>query len=355
MYNEIDGYAADWLENLVAGGHIATGPVIRRSIVDLRPADVAGFNQSHFFAGIGVWPYALRAAGWPDDRPVWTGSCPCQPFSGAGKGAGFADDRHLWPVWFRLIRECRPGVILGEQVASPAALAWWDAVSTDLENAGYACAAVDLCAPGVGAPHIRQRLFWMAYTTGGGCQPRRTGETGGWRDAPWIELERLRNAGGMAHAMQSGRPKRRTGAGDGPSSGSGRTGGMAVPNCDGRQTGQSTAAPARHGDTAFADGGVSRMANAMRSELAGRAQQPAWKEQPPFAGSGDAKRPSPVNGFWRDADWLRCTDGRWRPVEPGTFPLAHGVTGRVGKLRAYGNAVCAPLAVEFVKVVMQCI
>ena len=113
----------------------------------------------HFFAGIGVWSYALRLAGWPDNRPVWTGSCPCQPFSSAGKGAGFTDERHLWPEFFRLIRECRPATVFGEQVASKDGLAWLDLVQNSLESAGYACGALDTCAAGVGAPHIRQRLY----------------------------------------------------------------------------------------------------------------------------------------------------------------------------------------------------
>ena len=94
-YNENDGYAADWLENLIADGHIASGIVDRRSIADVEPRDVRDFDQCHFFAGIGVWSYALRRAGWPDDRPVWTGSCPCQPFSSAGQKKGFDDARHL--------------------------------------------------------------------------------------------------------------------------------------------------------------------------------------------------------------------------------------------------------------------
>ena len=105
FYNENDPYAARWLENLVDAGHIAPGTVSAKSIVDLGGGELAGVRQAHFFAGVGVWSAALRAAGWPDSRRVWTGSCPCQPFSGAGKGEGFADERHLWPAWFRLIAE----------------------------------------------------------------------------------------------------------------------------------------------------------------------------------------------------------------------------------------------------------
>ena len=106
----------------------------------------------------------MRLAGWPDDQPVWTGSCPCQPFSAAGDGKGFADERHLWPAFYHLIAECRPAIIFGEQVASKSGLEWLDLVSADMEGSGYAIGAADLCAAGVGAPHIRQRIWWGAYS-----------------------------------------------------------------------------------------------------------------------------------------------------------------------------------------------
>lgn len=161
-YNEIDPFAAQWLRELMKAGHIAPGYVDERSIEDVTASDLRGFTQCHFFAGIGVWSYALRLAGWPDNRPVWTGSAPCQPFSAAGKGAGFADERHLWPAWHHLIKQCKPAKVFGEQVASKDGLGWFDLVQTDMEAEGYAIGAADLCAAGFGAPHIRQRLFFVA-------------------------------------------------------------------------------------------------------------------------------------------------------------------------------------------------
>ena len=161
-YNEIDPYAAQWLRNLVVAGHIAPGDVDERSIIDVRPGDLAGYTQCHFFAGIGGWSVALRLAGWSDDRAVWTGSCPCQPFSSAGKRGGGADERHLWPHWRRLIGECRPATIFGEQVAQAIGWGWLDAVCADLEAHGYATGAAVLPACSVGAPHIRQRLWFVA-------------------------------------------------------------------------------------------------------------------------------------------------------------------------------------------------
>lgn len=114
-YNEIDEHAAEWLRNLIAAGEIAPGDVDTRSIEDVNPDDLKGYTQCHFFAGIGVWSYSLRRAGWPDERPVWTGSCPCQPFSAAGKGKGFADERHLWPAFHYLIEQCRPALVIGDE------------------------------------------------------------------------------------------------------------------------------------------------------------------------------------------------------------------------------------------------
>lgn len=165
-YNEIDPYAAQWLRNLIEAGHIASGDVDERDIRDVRPDELVGYTQCHFFAGIGVWSHALRSAGWPDDRPVWTGSCPCQPFSAAGGRKGTADERHLWPHWFWLIEQCRPDIVFGEQVASKDGLGWLDLVQADLEGAGYASGPVDTCAAGFGAPHIRQRLYFTGVRQG---------------------------------------------------------------------------------------------------------------------------------------------------------------------------------------------
>lgn len=165
-YNEIDPFAAQWLRNLILAGQIAPGDVDERSISDVRPSDLVGYNQCHFFAGIGGWSLALRLAGWPDARAVWTGSCPCQPFSTAGRGTGVTDERHLWPHWFHLIRVCQPPVIFGEQVADAIRYGWLDLVQDDLEGEGYAFAAVGVPAAGVGARHIRQRLWFVADTSG---------------------------------------------------------------------------------------------------------------------------------------------------------------------------------------------
>lgn len=162
LYNEIDSFCAQWLRNLIEAGQIAPGVVDERSIEELEPEYVSQFTQCHFFAGIGVWSYALRSAGWPDDERVWTGSCPCQPFSiqSDKNKNGFDDERHLFPAWHRLISECRPPVVLGEQVAN--ALPWLDLVSSELEASGYAFGAGILPAAGFGGAHRRERIYFAA-------------------------------------------------------------------------------------------------------------------------------------------------------------------------------------------------
>jgi DNA (cytosine-5)-methyltransferase 1 len=290
-YNEFDPYAAQWLRNLIKAGHIAPGIVDERSIEDVCPDDLKGFTQCHFFAGIGVWSLALRRAGWPDDRPVWTGSAPCQPFSAAGAGAGFADPRHLWPSFAWLISQCRPKLVFGEQVASKAVEPWVDLVHADLEALGYAFGAVPFPSAGVGALHIRDRLFWVA-------------------DADYPGLE--------------GRWESR------------------------RERG--TERPARESLLAIwlanpeSTGWREQCANASGS---GERSSPEELEQR-SRGSIVLRSPGPANGFWGAADWIGCRDGKWRPVEPGTSPLADGTPSRVGRLRAYGNAINAEAAHEFI-------
>lgn len=330
-YNEIEPFAAQWLRNLIAAGHLPGGEVDERSICDVQPADLAGFDQCHFFAGLGGWAHVLRMAGWPDGRVAWTGSCPCQPFSSAGKGGGFADERHLWPEFFRLIRECRPGVVFGEQVASPAGLAWLDAVQADLEAKDYAVGAFDLCAAGVGAPHIRQRLYWAADAGGNECKAWRDDRASGWQAQ---EPAGLLPAGHMADANEENWER---GVGRGRREGASEETLRRVPVADG-------------------PGALGLLGNA---RVDGARQHP--RELPGHEGEHEVgpalghhapehpSAPGPTNGFWRDVTWLPCRDGKLRPTQPGLFPLAHGTPGRVGRLRAYGNAIVAPLATEFVK------
>ena len=162
FYNEHDPKAAAWLRELIADRLIPDGIVDERSITEIKSHELTHYTQCHFFAGIAGWSLALALAGWPATRPVWTGSCPCQPFSNAGKGLAQADERHLWPAFFNLIRECRPECVFGEQVESAIGKGWLDGIQTDLEGEGYALGSVVLGAHSLGAPHIRQRLFWVA-------------------------------------------------------------------------------------------------------------------------------------------------------------------------------------------------
>jgi DNA (cytosine-5)-methyltransferase 1 len=190
-YNESDQKPAAWLRELIADGLIAKGVVDERPIERVRPGDLRRFTQCHFFAGIGGWSPALRLAGWPDERPVWTGSCPCQPFSSAGKRRGFDDERHLWPTFFRLIAECRPNTIFSEQVVAAIDHGWLDQVVDDLEGVGYAVGPVVFPAEAVGAPHRRERLYFVADSDRPQCGPELPTAGGGLVDGFWSSARRV--------------------------------------------------------------------------------------------------------------------------------------------------------------------
>lgn len=290
-YSEIDPHAAQHLRNLIDAGRIAPGVVDTRSIEDVTPNDLIGFNQCHFFAGIGGWSLALRRAGWPDSRPAWTASCPCQPFSAAGKGLGFADERHLWPSAHWLVGQRRPVVVFGEQSGSADANDWIDLVQADVEALGYAFGATAFPSASVGAPHQRDRAYWVA-------------------DADRQQWERCGE-------FQ-------------PTGGKPSDSGVIIVLADTDGNGR--------------EGRLSGRTDAEREAINGQAGRGG-----PAGGAG------PVNGFWRDADWLYCRDGKWRPVRPGSFPLADGVPARVGRLRAYGNAVNVEAGAAFIRSYMAAV
>ena len=345
-YNEFDPFAAAWLRELIKAGHIAPGDVDTRSIEDVTPDDLRSYTQCHFFAGIGVWSYALRQAGWPDDRPVWTGSCPCQPFSSAGKGGGFDDERHLWPHFHWLISQRRPPVVIGEQVASKDGLAWLDLVQADLEGASYAVGAVDTCAAGVGAPHIRQRLYWVGTRVADAqIDGRRQG---------------VEDGGGLRSGDSAEGTAGRSAIDSDVSGGVADTNGRDASAEREQRSGEQRQQPQDSGVVGLADTGSQRRQQDARSASGDEAAhgRQGWiggQQNGDHVPASDVQDclPGPTNGLWRDADWLFCRDGKWRPVEPGTFPLVDGAPARVGRLRGYGNALNAVQAQVFVEEVMQ--
>lgn len=373
FYNEHDPKAAAWLRELITMGVIAPGIVDERSIADIQPHELNGYTQIHFFAGVGGWSLALRLAGVPDDEPVWTGSCPCQPFSAAGEGRGTDDERHLWPEFYRLICARNPRVVYGEQVASAAVIGsaasrskrkrleaagpvWFDGISADLEAARYACAAVAIPAAGIGAPHIRLRLFWVAYSQRGELQAGRGGhhiETGaGLENRTHADGRSVERAGRLADRLEAGPAAAGSGAGrvgDTCSTGSGRhTGAVSgaegagererleprrladesvtagdsgrLGDTDGRRCGIER--QPQHGDIGRECGEVVDRSGAGRSgtrevERMGDATSGGRGEQRHEAERAGGAGPS----AWGDYDIIPCRDGKFRRIERGTFPL----------------------------------
>lgn len=309
-YNEIDAYAAQWLRNLIQAGHIAPGEVDERSIVDVQPDDLKGFTQCHFFAGIGGWSYAARLAGWPDDRELWTGSCPCQPFSVAGEGKGQADERHLWPVFSALISARRPDVVMGEQVAAAVGKHWLDGVYSDLEGIGYACGAAVVPACAIDAPHRRDRLWFVADA---GSQRSQTGISG---SHPGQE--------GIARKFDDGNGE----------------GALANAAGVGSRTGLCEADKIENRDGSAGRCGAVSLADAYQPR-----QGEGWEQRGgQLGGIGSNSRGS----SWIGSEWLSGADGKARRFEPGIRLLAHGIPARVGKLRAYGNAIVPQVAAEVI-------
>lgn len=408
-YNEWDSFAAEWLKQLIKDGLIPDGEVDSRSIADVEPSDLKGFTQCHFFAGIGGWSRALQLAGWSPDRPVWTGSPPCQSFSTAGKGKGKDDERHLWPVFFNLIRECQPPTVFGEQVAAAIRYGWLDDLQIDFEEEGYASAAVVLPAGGVGAYHKRDRLFFTAKRMANSTAQRQHSE------AHLSELERegrgehesveprvtaLANSdnigherntetrreaqrgtehpGGvsMANTDQLGQPRprqvqqpgdtaqNREGEVNRAFNASGISSAVAYPGGTGLQGGEWIGKTGEEG-ASFGYGsersssssvGNSEHDGSHGAEIGRSSAAPsdnhAQGEDVSCESTG-ASRPE-ITGdlcLWDNPQIIYCRDGKYRPIptQPALFPLANGIPNRVGILRGAGNAIVPQAAAEIIK------
>ena len=436
-YNEFDPNAAAWLRELIAAGLIPAGDVDERSICDVSADDVRGYVSCHWFAGIGGWAYAARLAGWPDDKPIWSASAPCQPFSCAGVGKGTDDERHLWPELMRLIEACRPPVVFGEQVASADVIGsqleaafvaavqrgdyaaanraanrlvkspslgfkpvWVDGIQNDLERIGYTCGTPVLAASSVGAPHKRQRLYWLAESSS-----TRTGRNA---RATLSEEASLQGPGDSNGVISSNEPiscgandtvantKRDAGRSDEPGRrpegreadgrycedacpmANSQSGGLGIDGSAPRQSG--------HADQC---GEAHALGNSIKPGLEGHSEsddkQRNWESSKSAGRTSEDRRSGP----WDNFRVIQTRDGKFRRISDATqpvfqymvdglssklgdmrnlglseneveeikqamsgFPLAGKIPGRVMLLKGAGNAIVPELAAEFIRAYM---
>lgn len=222
------------------------------------------------------------------------GGFPCQPFSVAGKQKGTDDGRYLWPEFSRLVSELRPSWVLAENVPGIVRLAS-DRVCADLEREGYSVGIWDYEAASVGAPHRRERVFFVAHAG-------RTLRQGS------IELGALREE---AERWAADKPERPSGAH------------VADPDGERREEQREHCEPSSA--HAAAECNSKRLTQSRMDRV--------------------------VNGFSSGLDGSGLTF--WETEAEPAERTAHGVKDRVNRLKALGNAVVPQQVYPLFKAIME--
>lgn len=382
-YNEFDPKAAQWLRQLIKNGVIADGEVDERSIIDVQADDLRGFTQHHFFAGIGGWSYALRLAGWDDTRPVCTASLPCQPFSVAGAQKGIDDERHLLPHFIELVKQCNFQTIFGEQVPGAIKHGWLDDLCTEMEREKYRVGQIVLTAAGEGAPHIRQRLYWVADSS----KQRQSGQPLYTTENQDREINRIISTGNINSRVsntenRNGRPESQLTASSGRESrnqfgGDGSCGGVGISSSlrlESERAELETAGATRTSE--IFDGLANTIDSSNRGEIGGINGEKNGRAIGNREIINQSRESIGASAYddWSEPDWLYCRDEKYRPIKSSIEPLANGLPRGVGyssdpsesidanntqearvmRLKGYGNAIVPQVAASFIKAFMQC-
>ncbi len=279
-----------------------------------------------------VWSDARTFDGtaWRGVVDIVSAGFPCQPFSSAGKRAGEADERNLWPETIRIIREVKPRWVLLENVSSLLRFPYFGRILADLAASGFVGRYDCIPASAVGAPHRRDRLWIMAHAPGERC-----GETGRLQHGGSTQrTPRSRSSvpgaeGGheLPEAAPGGDDERLLGAHGGARSQTRDYAGDVIGGPEMAHAESESERPGLCEAGAPGDGRGRSGDSSSPAEVLDAQRQRLQGEQPP------RPAPQPVDGASRTG---QPGPQAW-PVEPGMGRVAHGVAHRVDRIRALGN------------------
>ena len=323
---------------------------------------------------------------------IITGGFPCQPFSVAGKQKGTSDDRHLWPEMFRIIKAFKPRFVIGENVRGIINIQdgmVFETVRTDLESEGYEVQPFIIPASGVGAPHRRERV-WIIAIREDMENSRRTLRQGTELGAANEDETRKENAhqhqrsgspsefdvadtdtrlgNGQKKEIQTGRNTSNTSSED-----------VANANLNGEKWNQPEDGQGGRTEQSGEDVAdtITRNVETGRERQRGvRTESQGQGTSNNVASSGETKRTekklADTNGerlegqrqgsrelsktfFATDSseERQRTMDQGWWSVEPNLGRVAHGVSGRVHRLKGLGNSIIPQIAEEIGRAIIK--
>jgi DNA (cytosine-5)-methyltransferase 1 len=316
---------------------------------------------------------------YPD---ILSGGFPCQPFSVAGKQKGTGDDRHLWPEMFRIIKAFRPRIVIGENVKGIINIQdglVFETVCTDLENEGYEVQAFNIPAAGVQAPHRRERIWVIATNVANPISDDERREiTRSYEEARRIQEEHrendsssrffsgtsaIRNSDNGHEVMAN----TNTGLRDETEEEIQSRGKTLNPSSAGRGV-EDVANPESvrfRGGNREECGTEERKfqqseqeGSSIRSETEGRSSQNRTNVANTESSVGNELQVDTRDGkletqeIPRDGSSLR-REGSWWDVEPDVGRVAHGVPGRVHRLKGLGNSIVPQIAEEIGKAIIK--
>jgi DNA (cytosine-5)-methyltransferase 1 len=255
----------------------------------------------------------------PGSIKLISGGFPCQPYSHAGKRMGNEDDRALWPEMFRVIKEVRPDWVCGENVTGIISMAL-DGVLSDLESAGYTCQPIVLPACAINAPHKRDRVFIIAHSEHSGCQRGESERERASTTLPHGEKSKTNVVAHTTSRENDGRERRN------------------LANQASGGEGINTTTDFSGEDVAYATSGNGYGSRGPGPARGFKSSNSGQVMADPTCSPDKQGIPQPdERGF---SETLKRS-GYFNPwaVEPDVGRVAHGVPGRVDRLRALGNAV----------------